>query len=84
MLSDLGKEEKRLGGEGGGWVQRGGETPTIKIWKDLLKIKKAHVRLKYDQVMEETQEKKMSPYLKMSTILLFYIIHTPLVKHCKL
>ena len=41
-------------------------------------------RLKYDQVMEETQEKEMSPYLKMSTILLFYIIHTPLVKHCKL
>lgn len=83
MLSDLGKEEKRLGGREGG-EYRGGETPTIKIWKDLLKIKKAHVRLEYDQVMEETQEKKMSPYLKMSTILLFYIIHTPLVKHCKL
>ena len=84
MLSDLGKEEKRLGGEGGGWVQRGGETPTIKIWKDLLKIKKTHVRLKYDQVMEETHEKEMSPSLKVSTFLLFYIIHTPLVKHCKL
>lgn len=28
------------------WVQRGGETPTIKIWKDLLKIKKDSCKTK--------------------------------------